>query len=94
MNPADIPKDKLLHFFWGAIFSLAGIVAAIAMWGWTGYVGLSFPLLAAAAAGAHKEWKDSRGAGKVELLDFIYTTAGGLPTSAAMAAGVMAELAL
>jgi hypothetical protein len=94
MNPANIPKDKLLHFFWGVILSHIGLLAAALAWSEIGYIGISFPLLVAAAAGAHKEWKDSRGAGKVELLDFIYTTAGGIPVTLGMVACIMTKVAL
>jgi len=62
-----IQKDKLLHFIAGLL--IAGVVSIVLPW-WAA-------LLSAAIAGAVKEVIDYYGHGKPELLDFLYTAAGG-----------------
>lgn len=60
--------DKRFHFVAGFLISLLfGII--LAPW-----VGLSVGI----AAGAIKEWWDSKGHGTVELLDFVFTCFGAL----------------
>lgn len=59
--------DKLGHFYWGFWQALIG-VGLYALLDWIYWV-----LIPATAAGALKEFWDSRGNGNVEFLDFLFT---------------------
>lgn len=65
---AGVKKDKLLHFFYGALIaSLTGVLFG-AWWG----------ILATLSAGLLKEVFDLIDLGEVEALDLMFTVFGGL----------------
>lgn len=59
---AKIPKDKLLHFFWGAILSAPPIY----------FLEAGFGFFLAVVIVIVKEMYDSRTKGNVELLDVVF----------------------
>ena len=84
--PPAVPQDKANHFLYGSVIS-AVVAGAVAFKypAWSGHAGL----VAAAAAAALKEWvdyeenkdlerHDLEPTHGVEVLDWVYTTAGGL----------------
>ncbi len=60
-------SDKRLHMYCG--FAISLVVGIIIPW---------CGIIAAMVAGGIKEWWDSRGHGCVEILDFVFTTIGGI----------------
>lgn len=62
------PKnDKLAHFFWGFIYSLGGVVYFLI------YKKIYFIVIFPLAFAVIKEYIDSKGEGKVEFADVIFT---------------------
>ena len=66
-NAAKQP-DKRKHFIVGAIITL--VVGVL--------FGALFGFIAGSLAGIVKEWRDSKGHGTVELMDFVFTVIGAL----------------
>lgn len=56
-------NDKLAHFYWGVIFGCSGYLI----------YGVSLMLLLPFVFGLIKEYDDSKGNGKVETLDVLFT---------------------
>lgn len=63
-----VPKDKLLHFFYGALIAFFASLALSPWWG----------ILAATVAATTKESWDCFSQGEVEGRDFLFTVFGGI----------------